>query len=118
LRWRCGMALSKPNGFPGKRKSLDRGGKALSCEGEWGGSSIFVFVEEEVILSGIIRPDILDAFIELTFVLHFLKVLNHFQRSAGADGVIDQFVPGGRPGGFFEVVGKFKCPIHGTKMFN
>lgn len=44
-------------------------------------ASIFILIEEEVILARVIRPDILDIFIDFTFVFHLLKVFEDFQGS-------------------------------------
>ena len=42
---------------------------------------IFILVEKEILLSGIVRPDILDTFIDITLILYLLQVLKHLQRS-------------------------------------
>ena len=44
--------------------------------------SILVFIEKEILLAGIIRPNIFHAFIYLAFIFHLLQVLNDFQRRA------------------------------------
>jgi hypothetical protein len=49
-------------------------------------------IKEKVILTWVIRPDIFNTFIYLTFILDFLQVLNDFQRSTGSYGKIDQFI--------------------------
>ena len=43
---------------------------------------VLLFVEEKVILGRIVRPDVLDAFVDLAVVLELLKVLYHFERGA------------------------------------
>ena len=42
---------------------------------------ILILVEKEILLSGIVRPDILDTFIDITLILYLLQVLKHLQRS-------------------------------------
>ena len=65
-------------------------------------SLILILVEQEVFLSRIVRPNILYTFIYFTFVLYLLKVLQDLQRRAGTDGIVNQFILGGRPGSVFE----------------
>ena len=45
---------------------------------------ILIFVEEKVILRGIVRPQILNTFVNVTFVFDLLKVLYHFLRGSRA----------------------------------
>ena len=37
-----------------------------------------IFIEEEVIVGGIIRPDIFNRLVYFTFVFYFLKIFNYF----------------------------------------
>src|SRR5690606_39309376 len=98
LRCVCGMTSGKPNGFGRKRKSpADQAGLDACLDG----GSVFVLVEEEVILARVIRPDVLDAFIQFALVFHLLEVFDDLERRAGADRVIDQLVARGRPWGLF-----------------
>ena len=51
-------------------------------------------MEEKVVLGRIIRPEVFDAFVYLTLVFDFLKVLYDFFLCACAQGPIQQFVTG------------------------
>ena len=79
--------------------------------------SVFVLVEEEILLGGIVRPDVLDGIVGLLVILDLLKVFHDLERSARTHGEIDQFVLRGGPRRVFEIRGKFKCPIHGDVTF-
>ena len=79
--------------------------------------SIFVFVEEEVVFARIVRPDVFDAFVDLSFVFDLLQVLDHFQRGARTDGIVDQLVFGSGPGRIFEFGCQFKCSVHSSRVF-
>ena len=37
---------------------------------------VFVFIEEKVILAWIVRPDILDPLVGITFILYFSQIFN------------------------------------------
>ena len=52
---------------------------------------ILVFVEEEVFLARIVRPNIFNAIVDIAVVFHFLQILNHFHWRAGPKGVVNQF---------------------------
>ena len=69
--------------------------------------SIFVLVEEEVFLGGVVGPDVFDVLVDVTFVLYLLEVLDDLEGSAAADGIIDEFLLGGGPGSVFEFGCKF-----------
>ena len=45
-------------------------------------------MEKEVVLGGIVRPKVFDAFVYLTFVFDFLKVLNDFFLCARAQSPV------------------------------
>ena len=81
---------------------------AISC----GPSAVlvFVFVEQEVLLGGVVGPNVFDGFVDFAFVFEFLQVFDHFHRSAGTHGVVNQFVFGGGPGCIFQLRGQFQCP--------
>lgn len=40
---------------------------------------IFVLIKKEIFLCGIIRPNILDAFINISFILYLLEILQYFE---------------------------------------
>ena len=67
------------------------------------GSLIFVFVEKEVFLAGVIGPDVLDGFECITLVFQLLQILDNFERCAGAHGEVNQLVFAGGPRSVFEV---------------
>ena len=77
------------------------------------GKSIFVLVEEEILLGRIVGPYVLDGFVYFALILQFLKVFYHLHGSAGTHGVVDEFVLCCGPGSIFEFRCKFKSPIHG-----
>lgn len=74
--------------------------------------SILILIEEKVFFSGIIGPDVFNAFIDFTFVLNLLQVFDYFKGCAGADGIVNEFVLGCWPWGIFQLRCKFKTPIH------
>ena len=41
---------------------------------------IFVVIPQEVILWRIIRPDVLDAILDITLIFYLLQILQNFQR--------------------------------------
>jgi hypothetical protein len=59
---------------------------------------IFVFVEEEIILGRIIRPNLFDGLIRLSVIFELLEIFHYFQWSAGADGVVNKLILGRWPG--------------------
>lgn len=59
-------------------------------------------MEKEIVLGGIIRPKVFDAFVYLTLVFDFLKVLDDLFLCARTQSPIQQFVAGGRPRGVFQ----------------
>lgn len=42
---------------------------------------VFIIVPEEIFLGGIVGPNVFNAFIHFTFILYFLQVLEHLERS-------------------------------------
>jgi hypothetical protein len=69
--------------------------------------SIFVFVEQKVVFSGVIGPDVFESFIQLPFIFHFLKIFNDFEGCPRSEGVIYEFIAAGRPGGILQILGEF-----------
>ena len=53
----------------------------ISCYAQCG-SLIFLFVEEEVFIGGVVGPDVFDAFVGVAFVFHFLEVFDYFEGRA------------------------------------
>ena len=51
---------------------------------------ILILVEEVVLLGGIIRPEILDVFVDLTLILHLLEILYHLKGGSATYGVVDK----------------------------
>lgn len=76
------------------------------------GRLIFVLVEEEVVVAGVVGPDVFDAFVGLAFVFYLLEVFDDFHGGAGTHCVVYKLVFGGGPGGVLEFGCEFKCPIH------
>lgn len=68
----------------------------------FGEKSILLFVPQKVFLGGVVGPDFLDGFVDITLVFDFFEILNHFEWSARASGVVDEFFLGGWPRGIFE----------------
>jgi len=80
----------------------------LLIRGSWYPDGLVLFfVEEEVLFTWIVRPNILDRLIELTFILHLLEVLDDLYGSARALCIVDKFVAASGPGGIFEFGCKF-----------
>lgn len=77
--------------------------------------SILVFVEEEIVFGRIVGPDFFNALVGFAFIFEFLKVLDHFQRGTGADGVVNQLILGCRLGRVFQMLRKFKGPVHNSR---
>ena len=50
---------------------------------------IFFLVEKEIILGGIVWPDILYALIYFSVVFKFFKILNYLERRSGTCGIVD-----------------------------
>ena len=73
---------------------------------------IFFLVEEEVLLGRVIRPDVLDGFVDFAVVFEFLKILYNFFRSSGTVCIVNEFFFGCGPGSIVQAAGKFKCPVH------
>ena len=46
---------------------------------------ILLLVKEKVFLAGVVGPDVLDAFVDLAFVLNLLKVLDNLEGSPRTD---------------------------------
>lgn len=103
-------AISK---FTSEQKKAGPQGPASPA---WAGMLVFVFVEEEVLLAGVIGPDVLDGFERIALVLQLLQILYNFERCAGAHGEVNQLVFAGGPRSVFEVGSQFKCPIHGKRL--
>lgn len=60
---------------------------------------ILILVEEEVFFGGVVGPYVLDGLINFSFFFEFLEVFYNFHGGATADGVVDEFVLAGGPGG-------------------
>ena len=41
---------------------------------------IFLLVEKEIVLCGVVRPDVFDAFVDLAVIVKFFKILHYFKR--------------------------------------
>ena len=41
---------------------------------------IFFLVEEEIVLGGVVGPDVFDRFVDFTLVFYLLQVFEHFER--------------------------------------
>ena len=66
---------------------------------------IFIFIKKKIFLCGIIRPDVFNGFINITFIFQFLQIFYYFNRCAGTDRIINQFIFCSRPGCVFKVRG-------------
>src|SRR5215208_159274 len=53
------------------------------------GFLILVFIEEEVLLGRIVRPDLFDALVWLSVVFKLLKIFDNFEGSARPDRKVD-----------------------------
>ncbi len=42
---------------------------------------VFLFVEEEVVVAGVVGPDVFDAFVDLALIFDLLEILYHLHRS-------------------------------------
>ena len=62
---------------------------------------ILILVEQEIFFRGIVWPNFLNTFVDITFIFYLLKVLQHLKGCTGADGIIYQFVLGCWPGRIF-----------------
>lgn len=74
--------------------------------------SILLLIEKEVILCRIIGPDVFDGIVHFAVFFQIFKILDHFERSSRAGGIIDEFFPGCGPRGIFQFGCEFQCPIH------
>ena len=45
-------------------------------------TSILLFIKKEILLTGIVGPDIFDAFINIALIFHFLQLLSDFRLDA------------------------------------
>ena len=79
---------------------------------------VLLFVEEEVVLGRVVGPDVLDGFINVALVLDLLQVLEHLERCARTNRIIDQLVLGGGPGGILQFGCQLKRPIHNPKILS
>lgn len=73
---------------------------------------VFIFVEEEVFLRGIVWPNVFDHLVDFAIVFELLEVFYHFEGSTRALSVVDEFVLSGWPWGIFEARGQFEGPVH------
>ena len=80
-----------------KRSDSESQRLPLSCD-----DLIFVFVEEEVFLRGIIGPNVFDGLKNFTFVLKFVEIFYHFHGRARTQCVVNEFFLGGWPRRVFE----------------
>lgn len=78
---------------------------------------ILFLVEEEIVLRGVIGPDVFDRLVNIAFVLYFLQVFKHFQRRSRTNCVIDQLLFGRGPRCIFQFRCEFKCPVHNGIKF-
>jgi len=62
---------------------------------------IFLLVEEEIVLGGVVGPDVFDRFVDFTRTYC----------------IVDEFIFRCGPGGIFEFRCQFKCPIHDSVKF-
>ena len=65
---------------------------------------IFLLVEEKVVFGRIVRPDVLDRFVDLAGIFELLQIINNFEWSATAGCVVNQFFFCCRPWSFFKPV--------------
>ena len=79
---------------------------------------IFLFVEEKVVFCRIVRPDVLNTFVNLAVILKLFEILHNFQRSSGTGSIVYQFLLGGWPWSILQPIRKFKCPVHGKIKLN
>ena len=73
---------------------------------------VFVFVKEEVVLCRIIGPDVLDCFVDVSFVFNLGKVFQNLGGSPASYGVVHQFFFGGWPWCIVQFLCQFQSPIH------
>ena len=78
-------------------------------------SLILILIPEKIILRGIIRPNVFNAFVDITFILNLLQILKHLSRGTRTSSVIYQFFFCSRPRSVFKLRGQVKCPIHSLK---
>ena len=64
---------------------------------------ILILVEKEIILCWVIRPDVFYTFIDISFILYFLKILQHLQGCSRPNSKVNQFFLSGGPGCIFEL---------------
>jgi hypothetical protein len=64
---------------------------------------VLVFVEKEIVLCGIVRPDLFNAFIGLAFVFQFLKVFDYLKRCSGTYGIVNKLIFCSRPRSVFQM---------------
>ena len=74
--------------------------------------SVFVLVEEKVVVSRIVRPNVFDALVEFAVVFQFAEVVYDFRGRSGSDSVVYQFVFRGGPWCFLQVRGQFERLVH------
>ncbi len=73
---------------------------------------VFVFIEEEIILGRIVRPDFFDALVGHAIFWKVFEILSHLQRSSRALCKVNQFFFGRGPRSVFEIGCEFEGPIH------
>ena len=78
---------------------------------------IFLLVEEEIVLGGVVGPDVFDRFVDFTLVFYLLQVFEHFERRTRTYCIVDEFIFRCGPGGIFEFLCQFKRPIHSHNIF-
>ena len=79
---------------------------------------VFFLVEEKVVFCRIVRPDVLNTFVNLAVILKLFEILHNFQRSSGTGSIVYQFLLGGWPWSILQPIRKFKCPVHGKIKLN
>ena len=53
-------------------------------------SLVFILVEEEVVVAGVVGPDVFDAFVDLAFIFDLLEILYYLHRSPGTCRKVDK----------------------------
>lgn len=52
---------------------------------------ILFFVKKEIVLGGVIGPDVFDGFVDFAVVLKFGEILDDLLGGAGTVGIVDKF---------------------------
>ncbi len=71
----------------------------------------------EIVLGGVVGPDVFDRFVDFTLVFYLLQVFEHFERRTRTYCIVDEFIFRCGPGGIFEFRCQFKRPIHSHNIF-